>query len=254
MSPLLSGLWRDLDFRFVSKIFMEETVVRKLIELNSTFYEQFAVPFSASRSKPQPGYDRLLAFIPPGRVEVLDAGCGNGRFGRFLVANGVSANYTGIDLFEPLPAFADDISIRFFRRDLSRPDCLAGFGSFDLIVSLSTLQHIPGRVNREHLLCGFGDHLATGGRIVLGNWQFLNNPRQQRKIRPWSEVGLASTQLETGDYLLSWERGGYGLRYVASLDVEETRLLAKRAGLKVIDQFRSDGREGNLNLYTILAC
>ena len=54
-------------------------------------------------------------------------------------------------------------------------------------------------------------------------------------------------------YLLSWHRGGYGLRYVALLDEAETQRLADAAGLRVVAQFYSDGREGNLNLYTLLA-
>lgn len=232
---------------------MDEMTIRKLVGINSTFYKQFAASFSASRTQPQPGYERLLVHVPQGSIEVLDVGCGNARFGRFLSAFGLSFGYTGMDFSEPLLTIAGDFPGRYLQRDLSRPDCLAGLGSFDLIVSLSTFQHIPGRANRERLLGELGDHLAKGGRIILGNWQFLSSLSQRRKIRHWSEVGLDSTQLEGEDYLLSWERGGRGVRYVALVDAEATGAMAERVGLRVVDQFRSDGREGDLNLYTILA-
>ena len=68
----------------------------------------------------------------------------------------------------------------------------------------------------------------------------------------WSRIGLSADEVEKNDYLLSWQRSGYALRYVCYIDAEEMATLAKNAGLSVVSQFRSDGREGNLNLYTIL--
>lgn len=232
---------------------MEEEIARRLVGLNTVFYEQFADPFSASRDSPQPGYDNLLAYLPKGELDVLDAGCGNGRFGRFLIAKGLSIKYTGIDLSERLLSHIHDLPGRFLQRDLSTSGALDGLGDYDLIVCLSTLQHIPGRSNRELLLQDMCAHLQPSGRIILANWQFLSSPRQRRKIRPWSEAGLVSEQVEPGDFLLSWERGGFGIRYVAHLDVEATRKLAEAANLRIANQYYSDGREGDLNLYTILA-
>jgi hypothetical protein len=94
--------------------------------------------------------------------------------------------------------------------------------------------------------------LLADGRVVLSNWQFLGSDRQRRKVVSWETVGLSTNELEPGDYLLSWQRDGYGLRYVNNIGAEETMALANQAGLEVASQFRSDGREGNLNLYTVL--
>lgn len=232
---------------------MDEAVARKLVALNAEFYERFAGPFSASRAAPQPGYERLVPYIPADGAAILDVGCGNGRFGRFVGARGIRADYTGVDFSKQLLSNAEILSGQFLQRDLSLPDCLAGLGDFDLIVSLSTLQHIPGRANRERLLREMADHIRPGGRIILANWQFLGSPRQRRKIRPWSEAGLRETDVEPGDFLLSWRRGGFGLRYVALLDEAAIHDLARFTDFRVAKQFCSDGREGNLNLYTILA-
>ncbi|MCA9980836.1 MAG: hypothetical protein KDD89_08385, partial [Anaerolineales bacterium] len=91
------------------------------------------------------------------------------------------------------------------------------------------------------------------GWLVLGNWQFLDSARQRRKIVPWSEAGLHPTDVEETDYLLSWSRGGTGFRYVTMIDEAATVVLAASANLDIVHQFRSDGRERNLNLYTIFA-
>jgi SAM-dependent methyltransferase len=231
---------------------MDEATVRRLVALNEAFYAQFAAPFAASRATPQPGYERLLAYLPAGRPRVLDVGCGDGRFGRFLLSRGRAVEYVGVDSAAELLAAAEGVG-QTLRRDLSQPGGLRDLGHYDLIACLSTLQHIPGRDNRARLLGEMAGCLASGGHVALANWQFLGSQRQRRKLRPWSEVGLATADVEQGDYLLAWQRGGYGLRYVALLDEMETGRLAAAAGLRVVAQFRSDGREGDLNLYTILA-
>lgn len=232
---------------------MDAEVVRRLVDLNARFYDRLADPFSTSRAAPQPGYERLLPYVPQeALVDVLDVGCGNGRFGRFLLAGGRSINYTGVDFSERLMSTGGNVPGRRIRCDLSLPGALSGPDTYDLIACLSTLQHIPGRANRERLMRDMHAHLRPNGRLILANWQFLDSPRQRRKLRPWADIGLPESQIEPGDYLLSWQRGGTGLRYVALIDEAATRMLANAAYFRIIDQFRSDGREGDLNLYTIL--
>lgn len=231
---------------------MDEVLVRRLVALNEAFYADFAAPFAASRAAAQPGFARLLAHLPAGRPRLLDVGCGDGRFGRFLAEQGVAVEYVGVDFSADLLGAATGPG-RFVRRDLSRAGSLDDLGQFALVVCLATLQHIPGRANRARLLAEMSARLEPGGHIALANWQFTASERQRRKIRPWAEAQIDAAALEAGDYLLSWQRGGYGLRYVALLDEAATQRLADAAGLRVVDQFYSDGREGNLNLYTLLA-
>jgi hypothetical protein len=44
----------------------------------------------------------------------------------------------------------------------------------------------------------------------------------------------------------------HALRYVHQLDLDEVRTLAADAGLRLLDTFRADGKEGNLNLFALL--
>jgi len=231
---------------------MNEDVARRLVAVNQAFYDRFAASFAASRSEPAPGFARLLDYISVGAA-VLDVGCSDGRLARFLNQHGVLARYTGVDFSAPLLASVEPALGRFERRDLSRPNCLSGLGQYDLVACLSTLQHIPGHAHRVRLVSEMRDCLRTGGYVALANWQFTAHERQRRKVRPWSTIGLEDAEVESGDYLLSWQRGGAGLRYVALLDAPATALLAAAAGLRIVEQYRSDGREGDLNLYTILA-
>lgn len=237
---------------------MEEETVRQLLALNRRFYEQLAAPFAQTRQRPQPGFTRLLPYLPDPYGSVLDVGCGEGRFARFLVQHGFTGRYVGIDFSENLlqaaaTALPNTLDSAFLARNLAAPGALDSLGTFSLIVSLAVLQHIPGRANRVRLLAAIAANLAPGGRIFLSTWQFLDSERQRRKVVPWATAGLDEAALEPGDYLLTWRSGGHGLRYVAHVDAAETAALAAAANLQVITNFRSDGREGDLNLYTVLA-
>lgn len=231
---------------------MNEEIKNKLLGLNQSFYDQFAESFSLSRGSPQQGYELLLTQIPETIEEVLDVGCGNGRFGKFLRSKYSDFEYVGID-FSPeiLNKAEENVKGTFLKKDISKEGFLDSFGQFELIACLSTMQHIPGRANRVELLAEMGSHLTDEGKLITANWQFMDSPRQKRKLQRWEEVELSTGDVEPGDYLLSWNRDGFGLRYVCMIDAEETAMLAENANLKIVHQFRSDGKEGNLNLYSV---
>ncbi|UCG22857.1 MAG: class I SAM-dependent methyltransferase [Chloroflexota bacterium] len=232
---------------------MEESVRRQLFALNRTFYREFADSFAQSRSEPQPGFHRLLEYLPEPCNNLLDVGCGEGRLGRFLLARGRVKAYEGLDGSPELIAIAHRlVDGRFWQRDLGRPDALEGLGVYDGVACLAVLQHIPGRDVRVRLLSQMGAHLAAQGRLIISTWQFLGSERQRKKLIDWSAVGLSPETVGPNDYLMTWRKGGKGLRYVCYVDEDEMVSLAKQAGLLLLDTYRSDGREGDLNLYSVL--
>ena len=62
---------------------------------------------------------------------------------------------------------------------------------------------------------------------------------------------LAQADVDSGDYLLDWRRGGKGYRYVHHFSEDELSRLAKLSGFHVVESFYSDGATGNLGLYQI---
>lgn len=233
---------------------MKPEVRNKLITLNQVFYHQFARSFAETRGHPQPGFRNLMKNLPDPCKEVLDIGCGNGRFGQFLLSHRPDVSYCGVDFSDELLNIAKkNVPGVYSRRDISRSGFIDDFGAYDLIVCLAVMQHLPGKINRIDLLRELGNHLSHNGRIFLANWQFIDSERQKRKIVDWQTIGLEPSDLDPNDYLLSWQRDGFGVRYVCLIDATATMEMAEEVNLIVLDQFREDGREGNLNLYTILA-
>lgn len=234
---------------------MTPQVAGRLVALNHAFYERFSAEFAQSRARPWPGFARLADALPEPCPRFLDVGCGEGRLGRFLLDQERVGAVVGVDFSAALLAWGARVAetpMTFAQRNLTEPGCLDGLGQFDGMACVATLQHIPGHSARIRLLREMAQALAPRGRLVLVNWQFTDSLRQRRKVLPWSEAGLDASQVEASDYLLAWRRGGQGMRYVALIDAEATQQLADSAELRILDQFRADGHEGNLNLYTVL--
>jgi SAM-dependent methyltransferase len=106
----------------------------------------------------------FAARLAPGR-RVLDAACGEG-YGAALLARAASS-VLGLDLSEEAVAHASSRyaseRLRFERADVAALDHLAD-GSFDLIVSFETLEHLA---EQDALLRGFARLLAPGGVLMI---------------------------------------------------------------------------------------
>jgi 2-polyprenyl-3-methyl-5-hydroxy-6-metoxy-1,4-benzoquinol methylase len=120
------------------------------------------------------------------------------------------------------------------------------------VTALAVLHHIPGFDTRQRFVQAARACLKPDGVLILSNWRFVQNPRMQRKMLPWSAAGLSEADVEPGDYLLDWKKDGAGMRYAHQLDEAEVAALAAGAGLEVVEQFVADGREGDLSLYSVL--
>jgi len=98
---------------------------------------------------------------------VLDAACGEG-YGSALLAD-VAASVVGADISEQAVAHArerygDHPNLRFERADATQLDVAAG--SFDLIVSFETLEHVEAQ---ESLVAGFARALTDDGILVISS-------------------------------------------------------------------------------------
>lgn len=240
---------------------MIPALVEQFNQINRDFYDRFAVTFAESRSLEQPGLRRLVDEIPAG-ARVLDIGCGHGRLAHLLDRHRPGVSYLGLDSSSVLIDLAErgcaglaNVATDFRVVDLLEPrwsSAIAG-RHFDAILALAVLHHIPGYDNRLSILCTLRERLAVGGRMVVSAWQFTTNERMRRKIVSWDRVDLDPAGLEPGDYLLDWKRGGLGYRYCHLIDLGELTRLAAESGCRLLEHYRSDGKEGDLSLFGVLA-
>jgi 2-polyprenyl-3-methyl-5-hydroxy-6-metoxy-1,4-benzoquinol methylase len=235
---------------------MSPELVTRLIEINRKFYSDFARAFSETRSSGQSRLDRIVAYIGDG-VKTLDVGCGNGRLAERLEREGRRAQYVGVDASPQLIAIASARAARLhyvaatFRvADITAPGWSAAIDApFDLAVALAVLHHVPSFELRCNVLREIRALLKPGSKFVMTNWHFERNERLRKKIVAWETLGIDARDLEAGDALLTWERGGKGYRYCHLVTQAEVKQLAEQTGFEIVEQFYADA---DLNLYSVL--
>lgn len=208
------------------------------LQLNRKFYDSFAAEFSESRAAIQAGIRQALAMLDVSSV--LDVGCGDGRVSRVLPE---TCNYVGLDFSARLigraAGQAQGLPLQFVLADVSDPLPIAA-GAFPTVLCFAVLHHLP---ERESFMRELRRVVKPGGRVALSVWQITHSERMRKKI---------VRDLGGGDYVLSWERGGRGERFVHEVTEEEMKRLAHSASLSLVEMFRSDGRSNDLSLYAIL--
>jgi len=231
------------------------TTLSRLLDLNRQFYQTFALPFSATRSRLQSGVLRILEQINSS-ASLLDLGCGNGELARRLAHRGHIGQYTGLDFSPSLLEQAvagQQPNFRFLQADLALPDWEVSLtdNPYDVILAFAVLHHLPGVELRLQVLRKVRSLLSPEGRFIHSEWQFLNSPRLKARVQPWGLIALSQQEVDPGDYLLDWRQGGQGLRYVHHFSEPELEELAAKAGFEVIDSFLSDGENNRLGLYQV---
>jgi tRNA (uracil-5-)-methyltransferase TRM9 len=236
---------------------VDTQIVNQLLAINRKFYSEFARAFSETRSSAQTRLDRIVAYIADD-VKVLDVGCGNGRLAERLEKEGRRVRYTGVDASPELIAIAAarKASLRrvvaeFSVADITSPNWNARLpaASCDIAVALAVLHHVPSFDLRCQVLRDIRALVKPGGTFVITNWHFERNERLRKKIVPWQHLGIDERELEQGDALLTWERGGVGYRYCHLITMAEVVRMAGSSGFQVVKQFYADA---DLNLYSVL--
>lgn len=240
---------------------MQPEIVSRLLALNHQFYQTQGLEFSTTRQRLQPGVNLLLNRIAFGN-RILDLGCGNGQLARHLSQAGFRGDYLGLDASSAMLAEINQHPIglpnfRFVLADIAIPDWEENLisegmgGGYDRILAFAILHHIPGNELRRQILRKVRRLISNDGYFIHSEWQFLNSPRLVKRIQPWEAIGLSSKQVDPGDYLLDWRRGGYSLRYVHSFTLEELSSLAADSGFQILETFESDGENNRLGLYQV---
>jgi SAM-dependent methyltransferase len=199
-------------------------------------------------------------------LRLLDVGCGNARFGRFVAGRCPGLHYTGVDSSGPLLEHARS-ALGATRHCLLRADLVSEgpaaalpSGPFDWIAVFGVLHHLPGFALRRQLVAALAQRLAPGGVLALAAWRFAGRSRFARRSLSWEtfcrgeSAPIDLAELEPGDHLLRWGDSGElrAVRYCHETSDDELDRLTTALGLEAVDRFLSDGREGDLNRYVVL--
>ncbi|MBN2303562.1 MAG: class I SAM-dependent methyltransferase [Anaerolineae bacterium] len=229
---------------------MNEATIHYLNIINREFYQTTAASFDASRSQPWPGWEYLLPHLEP-PLSILDVGCGNGRFGRFLIDQlGTNLTYYGVDSNPDLLASARSalpgLDARLEHRDIITDPLTEG--EYDLVALFGMIHHVPGFQQRRDFIHTLAQRVAPGGLFAFAAWRFYDYERFRDRIVPWPD----DIEVERHDYLLDWRRDVRAVRYCHYVDDAEHAELVTATGLTEIAAYRADGHAGDVNRYSLL--
>lgn len=226
-------------------------------------YTSLARDFAQSRPIVQPGWQNLQELKLPEHFTVLDIGCANARLYPYLqMLFPERFDYTGLDNSVELLALAKAENYpqaELISFDLTGP--VAEFSqlfvdqTFDLVTVYATWHHIPKLQHRLGLLHSIARLVKDNGYLHMSFWQFGEFNRYHRKIGfDPALVGMRDADLEPGDYIMNWERGGTAYRFchwVRREELEKYNQLLTEHDLHKVMSYRADGKEGNQNQYVL---
>lgn len=209
---------------------MKPSVIQKLEALNETFYARHAGAFSNTRTAPWAGWQKVELATD---ACVLDLGCGNGRYLKFLRSRGFSGVYRGIDSCRALVERAAEVfpPSEHVQWAVARLDAvLRERTEYDHVAAWGVLHHVPGEEQRMELIQQMLKKTKVGGSLWLSLWQFRDHPRFQKNECTPSDFGFLAGDLEEGDALLDWQGEREVPRYCHHFSsVEIDRLLRRFA-------------------------
>ena len=251
------------------------STAERLSYVTSEFYSQQTQSFSATRQMPWQGWQQCLDAMPQlsagEKLSVLDVGCGNLRFARFLCdeVGIVPAKYFAVDNCKPLVESGEvgthiselifielDVIKSLLDNTLSSrltvPAC-------DLVVAFGFLHHVPGAQKRIQLLRTLLEKTKPGRFVCISFWQFMNSQKLAAKAQKTTAqglhaLGIDASELEEHDYLIGWQDKADTWRYCHHFSQDELDELLGSLGsdVRVCAQFSADGKDNNLNRYVIL--
>ena len=243
---------------------MNRETIKTLNDINQSFYRQTEEEFDQTRQHPWKGWERLFPRVQAlNNLRLIDLGCGNGRFFRFLAGQGLSFAGIGIDsatgLLQRAERITQDLNIDLELRhlDIALEPSFELEAEYNLAVSFGVLHHLPGRETRRAVVKNLRDHTDLGGLIAISLWQLDHSPLFEKKTINWEEynrtldIPVDLGQLEAGDALIDWNHGVHGIRYCHFFEEEEILELKALPGLSLESDFLSDGKGNEMNRYLV---
>ena len=209
---------------------MRADTSKKILTKNRESYDKMAKEFSDTRSK----FWEELVFLKEHAnpdMQVLDIGCGNGRF--YPLMKERKANYTGIDnsqglLSEARRKFPEANFILGDATVLPFPDA-----SFDIAYSFAVVHHIPGRELQNTFFTEAERVLRPGGTLIITSWHLWRLRYLSGLLSQALKSILFLSPLEIGDMMHTFGKDKH-TRYLHAFTERGLLRLIKKNGFEIV--------------------
>ena len=199
-------------------------------------YDIIASHFSETRKYPWPEMKAAATFLKE-EMNVLDIGCGNGRFLE-AVPKDLDIDYTGTDLSEQMIKCAKD---RYPNHNFKQENLLDldEINKYDLIVSFAMFHHLPNEVDRLNALEKISKALKKNGQFICTVWNLWSLKRKKYLFQALKS-NLFNTKKSYKDCLIPWfDKDGNKKtnRYYYAFRISELKKLIKNSDLNLEEIF-----------------
>jgi SAM-dependent methyltransferase len=190
--------------------------ILEIIKLNQTFYENHNESFDKSRSYGYwEGFEKTLNYLPQ-NLDILDLGCGNARFLRFLLEKNKSIlSYQGYDNSSD---FIQKNQSNYPNYSFIEKDIILNIDqiseTFNTVVAFGITHHIPDSKFRGEWFKKAASRVKQEGVLILSFWNF-ETQKSTEKFTP------RFYKIEEQDYFLGWKNDFKKLRYCHFFTSEE---------------------------------
>ncbi|MBU1036526.1 class I SAM-dependent methyltransferase [Patescibacteria group bacterium] len=226
----------------------------KLLQKIKDDYNQIASHFSQTRVMPWTEFGLFKEYIKPGQ-KILDLGCGNGRWYKFLIDQHLPVEYYGLDNSEQLIKVAKETysneAARFILGELTKLNFPEN--SFEVVVCIATLHHLPSRQLRQQAIAEIYRVLKPGGYFLMTNWYLWNTVNFKNYFNCfWQKSSFK-------DFFIPWKdpQGNVlSQRYYYAFTKRKLAKLLQTANFKVERNFsqsrqKKSGKAKGVNLVSI---
>jgi len=229
---------------------MDLSEAKRIMDLNTRFYDLLADEFSNINVNLWEEFESLSDYFREGD-QVLDLGCGNGRFFNLIHNNNKTIRYFGVDNSRRLLELARQ---KYPQGQFILSDGLSlpfGENFFDKILCIAVLHHLPSDAVRRGFLQQAHRVLKKGGALVLTTiWldRFRWQSWKQLIKYTWLKL-IGKSKLDWGDFYEPW--GDKGIRYFHGFTRKELRELFEDVGFEIENIGLLDRRSGERNIVMI---
>lgn len=229
---------------------METSVRQPLLQLSADFYSFHADSFDETRLNPWDSWQQVIRSIEAIATprNVLDLGCGNGRFATFLDEHAsTKIDYTGIDSEEQLIHKAQHRypAGRFYVENIE--SVLEWSETYDFVACFGVFHHLPGAQFRSEILNQLENILSPGGVVAISLWQ----PKRLKNFATKFFTEHNVEGLEDNDYLFGWKGDFSRLRYCHHFEDDEIHDLIAHSPFQLVTESQGIGNDQS-NWYLVL--
>jgi len=202
----------------------------KILQQVKDGYNRIAGHFSATRYAPWAEFELFKEYIKAGQ-KILDLGCGNARFYKFLQDQGIKVDYYGLDNSEELikickekyPEVAENFVVGEMA-DLPYQD-----NYFDLVIGIASFHHLPSKTLRLQALAEIRRVLKPGGYLLMSNWHLWHQPYFKHFFKQFFK------KISLKDFFVPWKSADGRVqcqRYYHAFTKGELKKLLRQADFK----------------------